>query len=66
MARVAKKTTTKSSTKSTAKKILAPEITRDWSWLLGLGILFVIFGFLGLSTVVGVTSLVLYLLALCF
>ncbi len=30
-------------------------LNRDWSWLLGLGILFVIFGFLGLSSVVGVT-----------
>ena len=43
--------------KSPAKKTASsPHVTgRDWSWLLGLGILFVIFGFLGLSSVVGVT-----------
>lgn len=40
--------------KSGAKKN-DPMHMRDWSWLLGLGLLFVIFGFLGLGSVVTVT-----------
>ncbi len=52
--------------KSTGKAKLPPEVTRDWSWLLGLGVLFVIFGFLGLSTVVGVTLISIVFIGLMF
>lgn len=43
------------STNTLFPKTTSNLLNRDWSWLLGLGILFVIFGFLGLSSVVGVT-----------
>lgn len=43
-------------TKSAPKK-KAIATTRNWPWLLGLGVLFVLFGFLGLSMVAGVTIL---------
>lgn len=49
----ATKSATKTTVKSTTKKTSID--ARNWSWLLGLGVLFVIFGFLGLSSVVGVT-----------
>lgn len=61
MARVAK-------AKSPAKKTSSiPHINaRNWSWLLGLGILFVIFGFLGLSSVVGVTLISIVFIGFMF
>lgn len=54
--------------KSTAKKVspVPPVTARNWSWLLGLGILFVIFGFLGLSSVVGVTLISIVFIGFIF
>src|SRR3990167_125917 len=45
----------KSPIKKPAKKKLTQEQNRNWPLLMGLGIIFVIFGCLGLSMVVGVT-----------
>ena len=59
------KTITKSSTKPAVKKA-ASTVDRNWSWLLGLGILFVVFGFLGLSSVVGVTLISIVFIGFMF
>ena len=43
-------------TKGRAKAVkIPPELSRNWGWLLGLGILFVVLGFIGLGMVVGLT-----------
>lgn len=59
------KTIAKSSTKPAVKKA-ALTVDRNWSWLLGLGILFVVFGFLGLSSVVGVTLISIVFIGFMF
>lgn len=59
MARVAKSTAKKASPVTTVTE-------RNWSWLLGLGILFVILGFLGLSSVVGVTLISIMFIGFIF
>jgi len=41
-------------------------VSRNWSWLLGLGVLFVILGFLGLSSVVGVTLISILFIGFMF
>lgn len=51
--------------KATAKKV-APTHVRDWTWLLGLGVLFVIFGFLGLGSVVAVTLISIVFIGFMF
>jgi len=61
MARVANATAKKAST----KKVTSAAI-RDWKWLLGLGVLFVIFGFLGLSSVVAVTLISIVFIGFLF
>lgn len=60
MARVA---TTKTPVR---KKTATPVAVRNWSWLLGLGVLFVIFGALGLSSVVGVTLISIVFIGFMF
>ncbi len=75
-AKAATKTTTKAATKAVSKpstrtstKISAKTSTassRNWSWLLGLGVLFVIFGFLGLSSVIGVTLISIVFIGFMF
>ncbi|PJD92557.1 MAG: hypothetical protein CK424_05520 [Legionella sp.] len=52
--------------KSTGKKRLPSDMNRDWSWLMGLGVLFVIFGCLGLSAVVGVTLISIVFIGMMF
>lgn len=42
-------------TKTAVKKSLSHELNRNWPVLMGLGILFIILGFLGLNKVIGVT-----------
>lgn len=59
------KTVTKSSTKPSVRKAVST-VDRNWSWLLGLGILFVVFGFLGLSSVVGVTLISIVFIGFMF
>ena len=51
--------------KSVGKKI-SPDLNRNWPWLLGLGLLFVIFGFVGLSTIVGVTLISIVFIGVLF
>ena len=46
--------------------LLPPELTRNWGWLLGLGILFVIFGSIGLGMVVGLTIVSILFLGVLF
>jgi uncharacterized membrane protein HdeD (DUF308 family) len=65
-AKVATKSAAKTATKPSVKIMSAPVSSRDWSWLLGLGILFVIFGFLGLSSVVGVTLISIVFIGFMF
>lgn len=48
------------------KKAVAPVVLRNWSWLLGLGVLFVIFGVLGLSSVVGITLISIMFIGFMF
>lgn len=57
------KTSAKPVTKTAVKSSVA---NRNWSWLLGLGILFVIFGFLGLSSVIGVTIISIVFIGFMF
>ena len=53
--------------KSTAKrKKTVSSSERNWSWLLGLGVLLVIFGFLGLNSVIGVTLISIVFIGFMF
>ncbi|MCX7089993.1 MAG: DUF308 domain-containing protein [Legionellales bacterium] len=56
--------------KVTAKKAPIKQVTsaaiRDWKWLLGLGLLFVVFGFLGLSSVVAATLISIVFIGFLF
>ena len=47
-------------------KALSPQFARNWVWLLGLGILFVILGCIGFSMVVGVTLASILFLGVLF
>lgn len=64
--RAAAKPAVKAAPKTSVKKANFATSPRNWSWLLGLGILFVIFGFLGLSSVVGVTLLSIVFIGFMF
>jgi len=48
------------------RKKAVPATARNWSWLLGLGVLFVIFGFLGFGSVVGVTLISIVFIGFMF
>jgi uncharacterized membrane protein HdeD (DUF308 family) len=47
-------------------KIISAELSRSWGWLLGLGILFVILGFIGLGMTVGLTLVSMFFLGFLF
>lgn len=42
------------------------DLQRNWGWLLGLGILFVVLGFIGLGMTVGITLLSMFFLGVIF
>lgn len=73
-AKPAARTTAKPARKSPPKlpkttpvmRNLPSEITRNWSWLLGLGVLFIILGLLGLSSIVGVTLISIVFIGFLF
>lgn len=51
---------------SNSNRVVAADLQRNWGWLLGLGILFVLLGFIGLGMTVGLTLVSMYFFGILF